>query len=115
MIKKVFHIKCSYQVVTNNMTPTKIKEEVRAKIIVIIGIVLTMFAGGILTVLIQAESNGYLPIPYVRVYTSEAFGENTLFISACTKIIPYWMTTEMDFNERGGLTKRCSSIKSFNI
>lgn len=91
------------------------------KVLSIIGILLAMMAGYVLNSLMAAESSGYLHYSWIKIddHTFPAYHdveeESFRTLLACSKFIPYWSTIIEDFDKYGGMTARCSTIKSWKI
>lgn len=81
----------------------------------IIGIILSLTAGALGAITLQAEAGGYLNVPYVWADIGDYAGNQYLWISACVRTYPYWGTTAEDAYAHGYSAGRCSTIKTINL
>lgn len=97
------------------MRSKKIRKVNKRQVIMsIVGILLAMFAGSLLTLYLQAESEGYLTIPYLRIQTdrwAEGRIEN-IWLMVCDRYIPYWEMTIERAETVGWLRSSCRSFKT---
>ena len=85
-------------------------------ILSIIGILLAMSAGGLLTVYLQAENEGWLTIPSLEIHTDrwtnfETNEVENVWLMVCGKYIPYWQGA-IERARAGYFTGSCSVLKT---
>ena len=82
----------------------------------VIGIILTMFAGGLLVAWLNAEDSGWLSVPWLEIHDDSWTNWNdndkieNVWLMHCWRYIPYWQTTAERAYEAGYLTGSCSTL-----